>query len=103
MRTASAAAKPSQEYSSKFYLITGSIYTDQLGTLVIATVFDEISFKPLGFEEGTDNNLCLLKKSLYGHKQSPRQWYKQFDVYMISNGFSRSSYDSCVYFKEFAP
>ncbi|GKA40987.1 retrovirus-related pol polyprotein from transposon TNT 1-94 [Tanacetum coccineum] len=45
----------------------------------------------------------LLKKSLYGLKQSPRQWYKRFDVYMISNGFSRSNYDSCVYFKEFAP
>ncbi|GJS69264.1 retrotransposon protein, putative, ty1-copia subclass [Tanacetum coccineum] len=47
--------------------------------------------------------LCLLKKSLYGLKQSPRQWYKRFDVYMISNGFSGSNYDSCVYFKEFAP
>ncbi|GJT52947.1 retrovirus-related pol polyprotein from transposon TNT 1-94 [Tanacetum coccineum] len=59
--------------------------------------------QPPGFEEGTGNKVCLLKKSLYGLKQSPRQWYKRFDVYMISNGFSRSSYDSCVYFKEFAP
>ncbi|GJR94831.1 retrovirus-related pol polyprotein from transposon TNT 1-94 [Tanacetum coccineum] len=59
--------------------------------------------QPPGFEEGTDNKVCLLKKSLYGLKQSPRQWYKRFDVYMISNGFSRSSYDSCIYFKEFAP
>ncbi|GKB78199.1 retrotransposon protein, putative, ty1-copia subclass [Tanacetum coccineum] len=59
--------------------------------------------QPPGFEEGTGNKVCLLKKSLYGLKQSPRQWYKRFDVYMISNGFSRNSYDSCVYFKEFAP
>ncbi|GJW02681.1 retrovirus-related pol polyprotein from transposon TNT 1-94 [Tanacetum coccineum] len=59
--------------------------------------------QPPGFEEGTGNKVCLLKKSLYGLKQSPRQWYKWFDVYMISNGFSRSNYDSCVYFKEFAP
>ncbi|GJU37492.1 retrovirus-related pol polyprotein from transposon TNT 1-94 [Tanacetum coccineum] len=59
--------------------------------------------QPPGFEEGTGNKVCLLKKSLYGLKQSPRQWYKRFDVYMISNRFSRSSYDSCVYFKEFAP
>ncbi|GJT30753.1 retrovirus-related pol polyprotein from transposon TNT 1-94 [Tanacetum coccineum] len=44
-----------------------------------------------------------LKKSLYGLKQSPRQWYKRFDVDIISNGFSRNRYDSCVYFKEFAP
>ncbi|GJS29254.1 hypothetical protein Tco_0489874 [Tanacetum coccineum] len=41
MRTASAAAKSCQEDSSEFYLITGSIYTDQRGTLVIATIFDE--------------------------------------------------------------
>ncbi|GJU48891.1 retrotransposon protein, putative, ty1-copia subclass [Tanacetum coccineum] len=59
--------------------------------------------QPPGFEEGTGNKVCLLKKSLYGLKQSPRQWYKWFDVYMINNGFSRSNYDSCVYFKEFAP
>ncbi|GJT14077.1 retrotransposon protein, putative, ty1-copia subclass [Tanacetum coccineum] len=59
--------------------------------------------QPPGFEEGIGNKVCLLKKSLYGLKQSPRQWYKRFDVYMISNGFSRSNYDSCVYFKEFAP
>ncbi|GJR88650.1 retrovirus-related pol polyprotein from transposon TNT 1-94 [Tanacetum coccineum] len=59
--------------------------------------------QPPGFEEGTRNKVCLLKKSFYGLKQSPRQWYKRFDVYMISNGFSCSNYDSCVYFKEFAP
>ncbi|GJX28379.1 retrovirus-related pol polyprotein from transposon TNT 1-94 [Tanacetum coccineum] len=59
--------------------------------------------QPPGFEEGTGNKVCLLTKSLYGLKQSRRQWYKRFDVYMVSNGFSRSNYDSCVYFKEFAP
>ncbi|GJZ13137.1 hypothetical protein Tco_0548367 [Tanacetum coccineum] len=35
MRTASTAAKPCQEDSSEFYLITGSIYTDQRGTVRI--------------------------------------------------------------------
>ncbi|GJX33127.1 retrovirus-related pol polyprotein from transposon TNT 1-94 [Tanacetum coccineum] len=59
--------------------------------------------QPPGFEEETSNKVCLLKKSLYGLKQSPRQWYRRFDVYMINNGFSHSNYDSCVYFKEFAP
>nr|GEU71995.1 hypothetical protein [Tanacetum cinerariifolium] len=49
--------------------------------------------QPPGYEQG--NKVCLLKKSLYGLKQSPRQWYKRFDEYMLSNGFKRSSYDSC--------
>nr|GEU51213.1 hypothetical protein [Tanacetum cinerariifolium] len=41
LRTASTAAKPCQGDSSEFYLITGSIYTDQRGTVVLATLFNE--------------------------------------------------------------
>ncbi|GJX28719.1 hypothetical protein Tco_0236798 [Tanacetum coccineum] len=43
IRTTSTAANPCQEDSSEFYLITGSIYTDQRGTMVIATIFDEVT------------------------------------------------------------
>ena len=43
--------------------------------------------------------VCKLKKSLYGLKQSPRQWYKRFDSFMLSHGFKQSNYDSCVYLK----
>nr|GEU61594.1 retrovirus-related Pol polyprotein from transposon TNT 1-94 [Tanacetum cinerariifolium] len=57
--------------------------------------------QPLGYEQG--NKVCLLKKSLYGLKQSPRQWYRRFDEYMLSNGFKRSSYDSYVYYRSYAP
>ena len=44
--------------------------------------------------------VCLLKRSLYGLKQSLRQWYKRFDSFMVESGFQRSSYDNCLYFKE---
>nr|GEY00716.1 phospholipase-like, aminotransferase-like mobile domain protein [Tanacetum cinerariifolium] len=40
LRTASTAAKPCQGDSSEFYLITGSIHTDQWGTVVLATLFN---------------------------------------------------------------
>ncbi|KAH9762165.1 hypothetical protein KPL70_000710 [Citrus sinensis] len=54
--------------------------------------------QPEGFEEqGHEEYVCLLKRSLYGLKQSPRQWYRRFDQFMVSNGYSRSKYDSCVY------
>ena len=63
---------------------------------------EEIYMKQLeGFEvKGKENYVCRLKKSLYGLKQSPRQWYKKFDSFMLSHDFTRSSYDSCVYFKK---
>lgn len=47
----------------------------------------------------TRDKVYLLKRSLYGLKQSPRQWYLKFDEYMLSLNYSRSQYDSCVYFK----
>ena len=56
---------------------------------------------PKGFVvEGKEDHVCLLKKSLYGLKQSSRQWYKRFDSFMVGNGYSRSNYDSCVYFRK---
>ena len=49
---------------------------------------------------GKEDHVYLLKKSLYGLKQSLRQWYKRFDTFMIRNGYHRSEYDNCVYHKE---
>ena len=41
--------------------------------------------------------MCLLKKSLYGLKQSPQMWYLKFDEYLIRYGFISNRYDNCVY------
>lgn len=61
---------------------------------------DIIMAQPEGFvDKKFPDKVCLLKKSLYGLKQSPRQWYKRFDTFITSLGFSRSNYDSCFYFK----
>lgn len=56
--------------------------------------------QPDGFiKKGSEDKVCLLKRSLYGLKQSPMMWYKRFDEYMLKIGFHRSKYDSCVYQK----
>ncbi|CAM8906690.1 unnamed protein product [Rhodiola kirilowii] len=54
--------------------------------------------QPDGFVIGNkEEKVCLLKKSLYGLKQSPRQWYRRFDEFMINQGYLRSAYDWCIY------
>ena len=53
-----------------------------------------------GFKKpGIENLVCRLKKSLYGLKQSPRQWYKRFDSFMIQIGYTRCEYDCYIYVK----
>lgn len=55
--------------------------------------------QPEGYKKG--DKVCLLKRSLYGLKQSPRQWNRRFDEFMKLQGFERSLYDSCAYFKSY--
>uniref|UniRef100_A0A2N9GPK2 Reverse transcriptase Ty1/copia-type domain-containing protein n=1 Tax=Fagus sylvatica TaxID=28930 RepID=A0A2N9GPK2_FAGSY len=66
--------------------IQGTIDQDlELEQLDVKTAFlhgnleEEIFMvQPEGFKQpGTENLVCRLKKSLYGLKQSPRQWYKR--------------------------
>ncbi|KAE8683204.1 hypothetical protein F3Y22_tig00111213pilonHSYRG00462 [Hibiscus syriacus] len=57
-------------------------------------------WQPEGFTQpGNEHLVCRLKKSLYGLKQSLRQWYKRFDSYMIKIDYNRCEYDCCVYVK----
>ena len=53
-----------------------------------------------GFEEKSREKLvCKLKKSLYGLKQSPREWYHKFHLFMLSQGYKHSDMDHCLYTK----
>jgi hypothetical protein len=46
--------------------------------------------QPQGYEvKGKENLVCRLKKSLYGLKEAPRQWYLKFDMFMTEQGYSR--------------
>ncbi|MCI14523.1 retrotransposon protein putative Ty1-copia subclass, partial [Trifolium medium] len=48
--------------------------------------------------EGIDyNKIFSPVVKHYSIKQSPRQWYRRFDEFLLKTEFERSNYDSCVY------
>lgn len=44
------------------------------------------------------NNVCKLKRSLYGLRQAPKCWYEKLHSHLTYIGFSRSQSDPCLYF-----
>ena len=73
-------------------------------TTFLNGVLDEEIYmeQPPGFqvENSKKELVCLLKRSLYGLKQSPRQWNKRFNLFAQEIGFVRSKFDSCLYYKD---
>ncbi|CAH9139194.1 unnamed protein product [Cuscuta epithymum] len=64
---------------------------------------DEIYMvQPEGYvAEGNEDLVCKLVKSLYGLKQTPKQWYNKFDGFMRDINFLRCHSDNCCYYKKF--
>lgn len=60
------------------------------------TIFMEY---PQGYSNDT-KKYCRLQKSLYGLKQSPRQWNKKFDEFVKLFNLRQSSIDKCFYYNE---
>jgi len=59
---------------------------------------EEIYMKqPEGFHIGGPNKVCRLRKSLYGLKQSARQWNKKLHSVLTELGFKRIESDCSVY------
>ena len=53
---------------------------------------------PQGFREGNDDKaVWKLKKSIYGLKQSGRNWNLMLHEYLVEKGFSQSAVDPCLY------
>ena len=56
--------------------------------------------QPIGFEEvGKEHMVYKLHKSIYGLKQTSRQWYLKFDEVITTNGFKKNIVDQCIYMK----
>ncbi|CAL1354730.1 unnamed protein product [Linum trigynum] len=58
--------------------------------------------QPEGFKkEKKEDYVCRLRKSLYGLKHAPRQWYKKFESIMGEQGYMKTTSDHCVFVKKF--
>uniref|UniRef100_A0A2N9G8K6 Reverse transcriptase Ty1/copia-type domain-containing protein n=1 Tax=Fagus sylvatica TaxID=28930 RepID=A0A2N9G8K6_FAGSY len=56
--------------------------------------------QPMSFEvQGHEYKVSRLKHSIYGLKQSSRQWYLRFHDFITSFGFEMIEEDHCVYLK----
>ncbi|KAK8928931.1 hypothetical protein KSP39_PZI017248 [Platanthera zijinensis] len=53
--------------------------------------------QPLGFETTEESRVCLLRKSIYGLKQSPRASFEKFSKVVREVGFKQSSVDSSLF------
>ena len=59
---------------------------------------DRFMLQPEGFEiKGLEDGVYKLKRSLYGLKQSFRQWYLKFHQAILEIGFEMNPLDHCVY------
>lgn len=55
---------------------------------------------PQGLEIKNNNTALKLKRALYGLVESPKCWNETLDEFAKANGFQRSEYDYCLYYKE---
>ena len=56
--------------------------------------------QPEGYEKVGENLVCKLEKSLYGLKQSGRNWNEMLHKCLINDNFTQNPADHCVYTKE---
>lgn len=55
---------------------------------------------PQGLKATNKNTVLKLNRALYGLTESPRCWNETINKFAKENGFKRSDYDNCLYYKE---
>ena len=56
--------------------------------------------QPLGYVAQEENRVCMLKKAIYGLKQSPRAWFTKFSKVLTDGGFHRCAVDHSVFYRK---
>jgi len=73
---------------------------DVKGAYLNGIIKEEVyMMQPEGFDDGT-GRVCRLKKTLYGLKQSGREWNIELDSRLTSIGFKPLRSDPCIYIRK---
>ena len=91
--------------SVRVLLSIAAMYDLELHQMDVKTAFlngdleEEIYMRqPEGYTvSGSEHLVCRLRKTLYGLKQSPREWYKKINKFFAKHGFKRIEYDYGLY------
>ena len=73
---------------SQFDITTAFLYADLKEDIYME--------QPPGYNYGS-GKVCKLKKSLYGLKQSPRQWNQRFTNFLVKHKLQATNADNCVF------
>ena len=86
---------PLQQFDVKNAFLNGDLEEE---VLHVKMVYMEL---PLGVKNGSSckGEVCKLKKSLYGLKQSPRAWFGRFSTTMKEFGYKQSNSDHTLFIK----
>jgi transposase InsO family protein len=73
---------------------------DVKGAYLNGTLKEEVyMWQPEGYDDGS-GRICLLKKTLYGLKQSGREWNRELDLKLQKHGYTRLKADPCAYTRQ---
>ena len=77
------------------------LYQMDIKTAYLNAILDEEVYmeQPEGYEVPGDV-VCKLKKSLYGLKQSGRNWHRCLSEHLEDLGFTKSTHDNCLYIRK---
>src|SRR5271155_3202362 len=87
-----------------FALLAGrknnKIHQMDVNTAFLNSDLDELVYveQPEGFEvPGKEDYVCLLRKTLYGLKQSPRAWFQLIATVLVDFDFQQCESDPCIF------
>jgi hypothetical protein len=77
------------------------IHHHDVKTAFLNSRVDELIYMqqpPGNVSAGQETHVCQLLRSLYGLKQSPRQWYSKFHRFLRKHSLAQSSQDGNLYY-----